>query len=80
MEQSNTLKELSIICVLGKRKASELVGTNADVTDRRRAEDALRRSEAYLAESQKMSHTCSAAFNEAGMLYFSEEASRMFGF
>jgi PAS domain S-box-containing protein len=58
----------------------QVVGTNVDLTERRRAEEALRRSEAYLAESQKMSHTCSAAFNEAGMLYFSEEASRMFGF
>ncbi len=58
----------------------QVVGTNVDLTERRRAEEALRRSEAYLAESQKISHTCSAAFNEGGMLYFSEEASRMFGF
>jgi PAS domain S-box-containing protein len=62
-------------------------GFNVDIDEGKKAEDALRRnedrlrrSEAYLAESQKMSHTCSAAFNEAGMLYFSEEASRMFGF
>jgi K+-sensing histidine kinase KdpD len=41
---------------------------------------ALRHSEAYLAESQRISHTCSAAFNVTEMLYFSDEACRMFGF
>src|SRR5713101_355271 len=51
-----------------------------DLTERKRAEQALRRSEAYLAEAQRLSHTCSAAFNETAVLYFSEEASRMFGF
>src|SRR6266436_8779751 len=37
------------------------VGVNLDIEEGKRAEDRLRRSEAYLAEAQKMSHTGSAA-------------------
>ena len=33
----------------------EFVGTSIDVTERKKAEDALRRSEAYLAEAQRLS-------------------------
>ena len=36
-------------------KLVEYVGTAMDVTERKRAEDALRRSEAYLAEGQRLS-------------------------
>jgi len=32
-------------------------GGAIDIEDRKRAEEALRRSEAYLAEGQKLSHT-----------------------
>src|SRR6266403_5140984 len=35
----------------------ELMGTVIDVTDRKRAEEELRQSEAYLAEAQRLSHT-----------------------
>jgi serine/threonine protein kinase len=45
-----------------------------------KSNQALRRSEAYLTESQRISHTCSAAFNVTEILYFSDEACRMFGF
>jgi PAS domain S-box-containing protein len=48
--------------------------------ERRRAEDALRRSESYLAEAQRLSHTGSWAFNEKGPLYWSEENVRIWGF
>ncbi len=39
----------------------EFVGTVMDVTEHKRAEEALRRSEAYLAEAQRLSHTGSWA-------------------
>jgi PAS domain S-box-containing protein len=51
-----------------------------DLTERKKAEDQLRRSEAYLAEAQKLSHTGSAAFNDTTILYWSEETYRILGF
>src|SRR5882762_5955810 len=39
----------------------EYVGTDVDVTERKRAEEALQRSEGYLAEAQKLTHTGSWA-------------------
>ena len=52
-----------------------------DITDRKRAEEALRRSEAYLAEGQRLSHTGSWAWNPATReaLYWSEEMFRIYG-
>jgi PAS domain S-box-containing protein len=55
-------------------------GAGHDIDDQTRAEEALRRSEAYLAEAQRLSHTGSAAYNETEILYWSEEAFRIFGF
>jgi PAS domain S-box-containing protein len=53
-----------------------------DIEDRKRAEEALRQSEAYLAEAQRLSHTGSWAFDLAGnkYVYVSEECFRIFGF
>ena len=52
-----------------------------DITDRKRAEEALRRSEAYLAEGQRLSHTGSFAWSPATRqsIYWSEEMFRIFG-
>jgi PAS domain S-box-containing protein len=60
----------------------EFVGTVIDITERKRAEESLRRSEGYLAEAQKLSHTGSwASRPDAGeILYFSEECYRVLGF
>ena len=53
-----------------------------DITERKRAEETLRRSEAYLAEAQKLTRTGSWARHPAtgDLLYCSEEIYRIFGF
>src|SRR5882724_7231840 len=52
-----------------------------DISDRKRAEEALRRSEAYLAEAQRLSHTGSWAWNVATreIVHWSQELYRMHG-
>ena len=52
-----------------------------DITDRLQAEEALRRSEAYLAEGQRLSHTGSFAWSPVTLqsLFWSEEMCRIFG-
>jgi PAS domain S-box-containing protein len=55
--------------------------TNNDITERKRAEDALRRSDAYLAEAQRLSLTGSFGWKVAsGELFWSEESFRIFGY
>src|ERR1017187_953145 len=53
-----------------------------DVTERKQAEEALRRSESYLVEAQRLSHTGSGAWRvpEGDALYLSEEWYRIYGF
>jgi PAS domain S-box-containing protein len=55
--------------------------TNNDVTERKRAEDERRRSEAYLAEAQRLSHTGSWArhLRHPELNYRSAETYRIFG-
>jgi PAS domain S-box-containing protein len=49
--------------------------------ERKRAENALRRSEAYLAEAQKLSRTGSFGWDVLrGRIYWSEETFRIFGY
>jgi len=52
-----------------------------DITERKRADEVRRRSEAYLAEAQRLSHTGSFAYqpNRKENLYWSEELFRIFG-
>jgi PAS domain S-box-containing protein len=59
----------------------EFVGAVTDITDRRRAEAALRCSEAYLAEGQKLSQTGTWACNIATreMIHSSPEHRQLFG-
>jgi PAS domain S-box-containing protein len=60
----------------------EFVGSATDITDRKRAEEAFRRSESYLAEAQRLAHTGSWAWQVAGgdALHLSEEWYRIYGF
>ncbi len=54
-------------------------GSSIDIEDRRRAEDAMRRSEAYLAEAQRLSHTGSFGRSvSSGHIFWSEETFRIF--
>jgi len=65
-----------------KRDASgrpyKLFGTIQDITERKRAEEALKQSQFYLSEGQRLAHMGSWAFNDSGH-YWSEELYRIYG-
>jgi PAS domain S-box-containing protein len=60
----------------------EFVGAVTDITVAKEAEQKLRRSESYLAEAQRMSHTSSWAWDirRRDFVYRSAEVFRLFGF
>ncbi len=60
----------------------EFVGTVIDVTERKRAEEELRTSEAHLAEAQRLSHTGSWVWEVAGRdaVHLSDEWYRIYAF
>src|SRR6267154_1487309 len=56
-------------------------GTAIDIEERHRAEDALRRSETYLSEAQRLSHTGSFRWCvSTGEIFWSVETFQIFGF
>jgi PAS domain S-box-containing protein len=65
-----------------ERSGNQGVAFVLDLTERKRAEQALRRSEAYLAEAQRLSHTGTWVLNPTTMqyLYWSDESYRIWGF
>jgi PAS domain S-box-containing protein len=58
--------------------ACEMFGTVQDITDLKRAEEALQRSQFYLSEGERLAHMGSWAFNESGH-YWSEELYKIYG-
>jgi PAS domain S-box-containing protein len=60
----------------------ETMGTNVDVTERKRAEETLRRGEAWLAQAQRLSHTGTWVLDGTTrrFLYWSDESYRIWGF
>jgi PAS domain S-box-containing protein len=64
-------------------RTSQLTAVNRELTSevlqRQRAEEALQRSEAYLAEAQRISHTGSFGWDvSSGQIFWSEETFRIF--
>jgi PAS domain S-box-containing protein len=55
-------------------------GLSVDIDEPKKAEDRLRRSEAYLAQAQRLGHSGVSAYNESTILYGSEETYRIWGF
>src|SRR6202166_2355522 len=64
----------------GHGRVIQWYGLSVDIDERKRAEDRLRRSEARLAEAQRLTHIGVAAYNETAILYGSEEIYRIWGF
>jgi len=61
---------------------TENVAFVLDLSEQKQAEEALRKSENYLAEAQRLTHTGSCAIDGTSreILYWSEEMFRLFGF
>jgi PAS domain S-box-containing protein len=56
-------------------------GSSLDIDDRKTAEEAVRRSKAYLAEAQRLSHTGSFGWKvPSGEIFWSDETFRIFGY
>jgi len=79
-----SLKHLHVVAraLNDESGAVEFVGAVMDVTAAKQSEEALRRSESYLAEAQRLSHTGSGAWRvpEGDALYLSDEWYRIYGF
>jgi PAS domain S-box-containing protein len=57
----------------------EVVGAIMDITERRVAEEAIRRNEAYLTAAQRLSHTGSFGWKpDSGEIFWSDETYRIF--
>jgi PAS domain S-box-containing protein len=60
----------------------EVIGTVMDVTERKRIDDSLRRSESHLTEAQRLTHTGSWIWrvSDRNMVHLSDEYYQIFGF
>jgi PAS domain S-box-containing protein len=72
----------TLVATFAGRQNELALSLSAEVSRRKRTEEDLRRSEAYLAEAQRLSHTGSWAFNvkTRQIIHASEEHYRTFGF
>ncbi len=76
----------SISILLEKRRGCEtgsieVIGAVMDVTDRKRTEVELRRSQAHLTDAQRLSRTGSVGMKvSTKQLFWSEEAARIYGY
>src|SRR5580692_8656842 len=68
-------------------RAYKLFGTVQDITERKRAEEALKQSQFYLSEGQRLAHMGSWASDDLGIrwsddlgIYWSDEVYKIFGF
>ncbi len=78
-----SVKYLHVVAHAGNKSGiTEFVGAVMDITERKVAGEAIRRSESYLAEAQRLTHTGSWAWNAAdrGAVHLSEEWYRIYGF
>lgn len=65
----------------GEGKILKWYGTGIDIEDRKRAEEQLRRSEAYLSEAQRLSRTGSFGWQvSTGDILWSEQTYQIFGY
>jgi PAS domain S-box-containing protein len=71
----------TLVAAFAGRQSELASSLSAEISLRKRSEEDLRRSEAYLAEAQRLTHTGSWAWDARSekMLYCSEEMLRMFG-
>jgi len=77
----DSVKHVRIVAHASKNDPGiiEFIGAVMDVTAAKKAEEKLRRSEAYLAEAQKLSHTGSFGWDvSSGVIYWSQETFRIF--
>src|SRR5882672_10618965 len=66
-------------CVRDEVGNEEIIGAITDITERKLAEEALRRSEHYLTEAQRLSHTGSFGWKpDEGEIVWSDETYRIF--
>jgi PAS domain S-box-containing protein len=68
-------------------RAYEMFGTSQDITERKLAEQALRRNQFYLSEGERLAHMGSWASKDLGIswsddldIYWSDEVYKIFGF
>jgi PAS domain S-box-containing protein len=72
----------TLVATFAGRQNELALSLSAEISRRKRSEEDLRRSEAYLAEAQRLSNMGSWAFNVATrqFIHSSEEHHRLFGF
>jgi PAS domain S-box-containing protein len=84
--------EMRVVHSLGDLKKDssgrpyQMFGTTQDITERKRAEEALQRSQFYLSEGQRLAHIGSWASDDLGIrwsedlgIYWSDEVYKIFG-